>query len=386
MPKAQEVTLGQNPVYPPPQGSWRGHGFKSSLQAIAGRIAEGGPREGVVRMLDDLLRSLDMKRTEEQLVGAIAVALRKRALGARTHVGNLYLREDELQHMGLYTLLREHVPMISMTHPLANELLLPQVSSQEQAVILEIGIGNGEQLADLIHLCGTRDAAPRRLVVAGLDLSAPSLANAQRNLSAAAARWGIDFKFIALNKQVEALTNEDWALLDSLEGTRAVNATFALHHLRQDDTAPDVRDRLFQRLRRWRPRCMVIGETDAEFNTVPLPERTGNVYDYFLGTFHHIDALHIPEGDRLLLKLGMIAREIEDILGPNEEERCERYESGQHWRERLERAGFALTPPPASLTQGSNEAITITVDRGYVTLHGAGMSLVTILCATPVEG
>ncbi|MCY1079272.1 GRAS family protein [Archangium lansingense] len=386
MSKAQAVTLRQNPVYPAPQGSWRGPSIKSSLQAIAGRIAKGGQREGVVRMLDDLIRPLDMKRTEDQLVGAIAAALRKRAVGARTDVGNLYLREDELQHMSLYSLLREHVPMISMTHPLANELLLPQVSSQEQAVIFDIGIGNGEQLADLIHLCGTREAAPRRLVVVGLDLSAPSLANAQRNLSAAAERWGIDFRFIALNKQVEALTDEDWTLLDSLEGTRVVNATFALHHLRNDDAAPDVRDRLFQRLRCWRPRALVISETDAEFNTVPLPERTGNAYDYFLGVFQHIDALDIPEGDRLLLKLGMIAREIEDILGPNEEERCERYESAHHWRERLERAGFALNPPPSSLTQASNEAITITVDRSYVTLHGAGTSLVTILCARPVDG
>ncbi|WNG33997.1 GRAS family protein [Archangium violaceum] len=386
MPNAQAVTLRQNPVYPAPQGSWRGHSLKSSLQAIAGRIAEGGQREGVVRMLDDLLRPLDPERSEDQLVGAIAAALRKRAVGARANVGNLYLHEDELQHMRLYTLLRERVPMISMTHPLANELLLPHVSAQEQVVILDIGTGNGEQLADLIHLCGTRDAAPRRLVVVGLDLSAPSLANAQRNLSAAAERWGIDFRFIALNKQVEALTDEDWTLLDSLEGTRVVNATFALHHLRHDDAAPDVRDRLFQRLRRWRPRTLVISETDAEFNTVPLPERTGNVYDYFLGMFQHIDALDIPEGDRLLLKLGMVAREIEDILGPNEEERCERYESGRHWRERLERAGFALTPPPPSLTLGSNEAITITVDRGYVTLHGAGTSLVAILCARPVDG
>jgi SAM-dependent methyltransferase len=386
MHKAQAVTLGENPVYPAPQGSWRGPSVKSSLQAIAARIAEGGPREGVIRRLDDLLQSLDTKRTGDQLVGAIATALRKRAVGARTHAGNLYLHEDELQHMSLYTLLREQVPMISMTHPLANELLRPQVSAQEQAVILDIGIGNGEQLAELIHLCGSRDAAPRRLVVVGLDLSAPSLANAQRNLLAAAERWGIDFRFIALNKQVEALTDEDWALLDGLEGTRVVNATFALHHLRNEDTAPDVRDQLFQRLRRWRPRALVISETDAEFNTVPLPERTGNVYDYFLGMFQHLDALDIEEGDRLLLKLGMVAREIEDILGPNEEERCERYESGPHWRERLERAGFALTPPPSSLTQGSNEAITLTVDRGYVTLHGEGTSLVAILCARPVEG
>ncbi|WP_395857918.1 GRAS family protein [Cystobacter fuscus] len=129
-----------------------------------------------------------------------------------------------------------------------------------------------------------------------------------------------------------------------------------------------------------------MSETDAELNTVALPERTGNVHDYFLGVFQHLDALDLPEGDRLLLKLGMIAREIEDILGPNEEERCERYESGRHWRERLERAGFALTPPSPSLTQGSNEAITITVDRGYVTLHGAGTSLVAILHARPIEG
>ena len=56
MPKAQPVTLGQNPVFPAPHGSWRGHSVKSSLQAIARRIAEGGQSEGVVRMLDDLLR------------------------------------------------------------------------------------------------------------------------------------------------------------------------------------------------------------------------------------------------------------------------------------------------------------------------------------------
>ena len=38
--------------------------------------------------------------------------------------------------------------------------------------------------------------------------------------------------------------------------------------------------------------------------------------------------------------------------------------------------------PPPSLTQGSNEAITITVDRGYINLHGAGTSLVAILGAS----
>lgn len=356
--------------------------LRSAFCAIANWIEEGR-RDEALRALEDLSRPLAMDGTEDQLVASIAAALRKRAAGLSAEAGNLYLRDDGLPHMRLFTLLREQVPMIFMTYPIANELLLPHLSFQEQAVIFDIGIGNGEQIADLVAMLGVLGEAPLRLTVVGLDLNAAALEQARKRLLAEAQRWGIALAFLPLNAMIETLGDEDWAMLDRLEGVRVANATFALHHIRQSGEVPDARDRLFQRLRRWRLQALVITETDADLNVVPLRERIWNCYHYFGGVFRHIDALDIDTEEKNLLKLGMLGREIEDILGPNEQGRCERYESACRWRARLEQAGFVLTAPPSGLIAGSNTVITISVDRGYVTLGGADASLVVILCAQP---
>lgn len=355
----------------------------SALLTIAWHVEEGS-RPEASRLLERLLSQLDGTRTEDQLVEAIATALRKRAEGVLTDAGSLYAEQDAFEHMRLFTLMRERLPGISMAYPLANALLLPHVAGQERVVLFDIGIGYGEQLADLIHLCGTRGGAPRRLVVVGLDLNAEALANARRRVLSAAAAWNIDATFISLGKAVEALTEADWALLEGLEGTRVVNATFALHHLSYVRGGRDVRQRLLERLHQWKPRTLVFSEPDADLNDVPLPERTRNAYDFFLGFFRHIDTLDIPARDKHLLKVNMLARELEDILGPQEDGRSERYESGHSWRTRLEQAGFALTPPPPSFTQASTGRVTVDVDPGYVSLRVEGISLLCLLRAEPV--
>ncbi len=119
----------------------RRYAVEPTLHGLLERI-EKGQWQDALRMLDNLSCRIDMGRIENQLIMVIATALCKRAAGPGGAGGNLYLRDDEeLPHMRLFTLLRERVPMVFMTYPIANELLLPYVYAEEQAVIFDIGIG-----------------------------------------------------------------------------------------------------------------------------------------------------------------------------------------------------------------------------------------------------
>lgn len=351
-----------------------------------GDLIEAGLTGMALSWLSLFDEHLDLDRTDDQLIFAIASALRSRALDTPSEVGNLYLQSWRRSHMELFDLLRRHVPMIYMTHPIANELLIQRLRRQERAVILDIGIGDGTQMADLIASLGRLDDPPRALTVVGLDLSAVGIEAARRRIESEASRWGIDLTFVALAKMVETLDQDDWARLDALPGARVVNATFALHHLAHDGASPDPRDRLLCAIQRWQPRAVVISETDVDLNVTPLRSRIEYAYRYFGGFFRHIDAAELDEEDGKVIKLGMLLRELEDILGPNELTRCERYESASSWVARLRRAGFCLVPPPRSLVVSSNRTITVGVEKGYVTLTGEGTSLVGILCAEPIGG
>lgn len=355
-------------------------GHVSVLRSI-GYALEEGNQQAVLERIEQLSSTLDPERTEDQLAEVILMALRRRVLGAVGAGGNLYTTDDNAAHMRLFTLLREQVPMIFMTYPIANEILMSYLASQERAVIFEIGIGNGEQVGDLLDMLGTCGEAPKNLVVVGLDLNSVALEEARSRLLRTAERWGIVCDFIAMNRMIEAMDEDDWRSIEAFEGVRVVTATFALHHISRDDERGDKRDQLLRRIGRLCPSAIVLVETDADLNEVALPDRIVNAHRWFLGLFRHLDMLDLRQEDRHALKMDMLAREIDDILGANEETRCERYESATRWRERLERAGFTLAQPSATFDDGLNEAIAIRVVDSYVSLASDQTPLIAILCA-----
>ncbi len=342
------------------------------------RKIESGNPEAARRELKDLVKRLDIEgSSDDQLGFLMASALDRRAQGGE-HAGelNLYLCDYDIPHIQLFYLLRQHVPLVYGTYPVANELLGRLMAGHRELSLIDFGMGNGQQLADLFEQQGRLGRLPKKMTVVGVDLNATDLAKAEENLTHAARKRRIDFEFVPVPRLVEDLDEADWAAFRALPGARIVNATFSLHHLLPRPDAPDLRDAFFARIAELEPVGVVLCEPNADLNIASPRQRLINMVAFFRSFFRHIDELDLPEADKKALKFAMWGREIQDILGNCEEGRCERYESIQSWVGRLRRVGFAPFTAMSGVERLAPREVSVTRNEGFV---GLGIGTETVI-------
>lgn len=310
-------------------------------------------------------------------------ALARRLSGSADDEANLYLTRFDVPQIDLFNLLALEVPQVKLTTIIANRCIMQAISNHAHATIIDIGIGTGRQMVELLEVISAEGTLPQTLTLIGIEPSDSSLDLARENIQNVEQKLGIAIDFHPICSVVERLTPDDWDDLAARCATRPViNGSFALHHISDVDDR-DVRDDVFARLRALEPLTFVLAEPNVHHVEPDFARRFANCWRHFGATFQVIDELAIAQRDKDALKVCFFGREIADILGNAEDSRSERHERTSSWLARLKHAGFEpcldIELPP------SDSVIDVTRRCGYATLDYRDLPLIAVIAATPVS-
>jgi hypothetical protein len=350
------------------------------LAAVVDEIAAG--RDDSARHLLALLMeecSADAAGQDLQYY-IFASALSRRLSWDRHEEINLYLREFGETQISLFNLVAQHLPTVGLAGEVGNEVLAGFLAGQEEATLLDVGIGSGRQETALLRLLAERGQLPGLLHVVAVEPDAGSLIQAGADLALVADELGVALDFNPVHKLVEDLDESDWQWFASFPGPIVVNAAFALHHVRNTDRE-QCRDGLFRRLRDLGADAVVLCEPNSDHLNPSLRERFANAWHHFGTTFGLIDTLGLAPEETGAMKM-FFAREIEDILASSEESRFERHEPAETWMTRMRDAGFAPAGEFPGVAERAGGPVRVAPRAGYVGLDYRDETLVAILCAT----
>lgn len=359
---------------------------KVALLAKGFEEALAGHHDEARRTFASLHERLDADAYPEDMQFLIfSAALSRRFTALPTGELNLYLRRFELPQIQLFNLLALRLPTVSMAGTVANELLSGFIHGHDAVTLVDVGIGSGRQEVALMHTLANANALPRQFNIVGVEPSEESLRGAEESLAMAAKRLGVVLRFVGIPRRAEELGEEHWALLEDLPGVRLMNAAFALHHIAEQPEIEDPRAGFFHRLRRWRPRGVVLCEPNSNHHRAPIRERFINCWRHFFLTFQLIEELDISRQEKNAMKL-FFSREVEDILGTQDElRRYERHEPAQNWLKRLEGAGFQLVSGQAQAAGDAHPSVKLRPRPGCIGLEYQGEPLVCVLSAKAPE-
>lgn len=259
-------------------------------------------------------------------------------------VSNLYLVPDQGQQIRMFNLMAEKFPVVRKAQEIANGLLLDAVPGVEEFVLLDIGMGTGQQAEQMLRLAHARKLPLRRVVLIGIEPSRESLQTAEARFHQLARELDLELSVIGLHKTAEQMSLSDWERIRQagLERPLLVNASFALHHTRQES-----RDSLFVYLRALLPEVFVMIEPYGDYLTEDLGARFRHAWHHYGLTFRAIDTIDASPEEINEVKRIFFGRELPDVMAA--QDRVEQYETAEMWIERVKAVGFApfdIAPPP----------------------------------------
>lgn len=310
-------------------------------------------------------------------------ALSKRVIEDNFSLENIYLRNyDNTSQIDLFYLLYQHLPVVSLSHPIANDLICQTIGDRPSIVLLNIGIGKGLQEVDLLRRLAKQGIKPKQLTIIGIEPSEDNLLDAESNILKTAEELDFNVSFVPIAKLIENLTDQEWLELANYPGDLIINEAFSLHHIVNLVPEIDTRQQVICKLAQLNPVALILIEPNSDHNVLDLSSRFNNAWEHYGLVFEVIDKLAITQQEKLMLKAHFFGREIEDILGNSEDKRCERHEPIDTWLARLYSAGFKpnnLLNIPSDL---SHDVVNISVNQSYISIDYEQTSLVGIICVS----
>jgi hypothetical protein len=327
-------------------------------------------------LAESAIRSLPPSITTSEDIQALFFfnAVAHRLDDSAVEAGNLYLMPDQGQQIKMFNFMAEKFPIVRFSQDMVNAAHLAHMQNQSDIVLLDIGIGSGQQMARLLS-----QATSKKITVIGVEPAQESLKNAEIALQKAAENQNISLQFIGISKTLESLTPQDWQQLDNIfsarNGNLLINASFALHHIHPTH----FRSELFTSLRRYQPAFFAIIEPYADFLTTDFSARFDNAWHHYGLTFGAIDQIEATLEEKSLLKKIFFSREIQDVLA-EEGQRIEQFETGEMWLNRLTAAGLqSYRLPNIELNIPGCPFVTVHQDGAHVSLNVQGHPLVSIV-------
>ncbi|WP_134684655.1 GRAS family protein [Brevibacillus migulae] len=314
---------------------------------------------------------------EDVLSDMFAAALSKRLTDEASAGINLYLKQYEHAQIDLFNLAAQHLPFVGQPGIVANSYLAQFIAGQEEVTLLEIGIGTGRQVLDLLQLLEQRNALPRSLTIFAIEPMADVLEAAKGTIANACKRLGVELSFHAIPRFIEQLSTEEMKALTTYNGRLCVNAAFSLHHIHGS------RADILRSIHALNPSVIVLCEPNSDHYEPDLVKRFENAWAHFGAVFAFIDQLQLSHAETVSLKM-FFYREIEDIIGNQEASRYERHEPVGTWVNRLQAAGFRTHTSREALRDITAHAlITPNLYEHYVGFDYQAETLVAVICAVP---
>jgi hypothetical protein len=363
------------------------------------RTQTTGVRLGITQLFNivDLIARQKMQTAQHQLnqlldainsstdPHAITHLIFARALAAHLSDGvadkaNLYLKPYEIPQIQLFNLLANQVPLVSLISKLARGLLIDACDGRDDITLIDIGIGTGKQMVELLHQLANRSRELQRIHIVGIEPSEESLSLAKQAIATAAQQLKLEVTFTEFCNGIENLDDRDWQHLRDRCDRPIINASFALHHIR-DQAGQDVRTVMLQRLHQLDPTLIVLSEPNTDHLEPDFRIRFQNCWRHYSNVFKMIDALAIDQQSKAGLKTCFFGREVVDVLKADNTARIERHETAQSWVNRLKQSGYTLQAPFIDdLISSPILTIQTHADR-YLNFDYNGVPLVSLICA-----
>ena len=352
------------------------------LHAVARRVqAQDAGAEPALRRLMLALS----EHSDPRCVGlyVFAAGMARRLAGEVVEQANLYLTRFEMPQIHLFNLLGRAVPFVGLATQLANQALMDGIAGQSRPTVIDVGIGTGRQIGVLLESLASAGRLPRLLTVVGIEPSAWALNEARQHIEQTAQRLGAEVSFVGIEASAETLGAGDWQRIrEACTSRPVVNASFALHHIADQEGGGDQRDKVLRHLRALNPALLVLAEPDVDHLERGFYRRFSNCMAHFGAVFRTLDQLPLDQADRDALKVGFFGREIADILGSPEALRSERHESAAQWLRRLDSAGFE-PGVEAAVPAAPAGPVRIGRHQGHLSIDAVDEPVVAIFTARP---
>jgi SAM-dependent methyltransferase len=313
-----------------------------------------------------------------------AAGLARRLAGAAVEQANLYLSRFEVPQIHLFNLLGRAVPFVGLATQMANQAIMRAIAGQARPTVIDVGIGTGRQVGVLLESLAAAGRLPRLLTVIGIEPSAWALDEARRHIEATAACVGAEVSFFGVVASAEALTPGEWhQIRQACTHRPVVNASFALHHIADDEDGADQRNDVLRHLRAINPALLVLAEPDVDHLEPRFYRRFANCLAHFGAVFRTLDRLPLSQDDRNALKVGFFGREIADVLASPESQRSERHESAAAWLARLDATGFDVSTDEAASQVAGSGPVRVARHPAHLSLDAMDEPVVALFTATP---
>jgi hypothetical protein len=388
--------LGRQTLFQP-------HPDDAGLDALAGLLA-GRLTHGEVR-LEDSIRELERAFAGQPLVHLYGFALRREAgdgAGARASLDALlaldpgdpmaacldaHLRgqalaaasaQDRLANIARFA----NTPLLSNPYSLAVGIVFESIRGLQTARVLDVGVGSGAQMEQLLALLGRLPHRLRRLELVGLDPLGEFLTQAQERLAGAAAALigSVDVVYEPVQGRVESL---DDAAIGAITGggLDVVNATIALHEI-----PGEAKLAALGNLRRAAPRRLVIAEWNYFLENVLAETSTEFVFNARQVAAGMVAALrerYPIDESRAVVRDWLTQAEGQLTCPPEQRQEC--FLDVASWRALLEHRGWQVPPvDPSWLTHAAEPAHARVAGEGWYvwTSDYAGATPIALLVAT----
>lgn len=289
----------------------------------------------------------------EAMFGYVLTKAMRKQVSEQQSDEHLYTKKFEIPQIRLFELLIQQLPLATLTQNCANALLVEGLKNEEHPVLMDIGIGTGMQIVNVLQLLAEQaDTQTKQLTIIGIEPFADALQTAEKNFSSI--KLPFQITFIPHVAFIEKMTlAEIQALLPPAYDSLIVNASFALHHIQQ----AAHREAVFGHIRDLAPKAFVLSEPVSDHFEPHYVTRFHNAVKHYGLVFEVIDSLSITPQEKAALKL-FFSREIDDVLGHTEDVRVEKQYATHQWLSLFTITGFTLEKPLTSFSsQAMNGAI-----------------------------
>jgi hypothetical protein len=329
--------------------------FSELLQHIQASESEGYAKHASTLQHSYQTCKAGMDRDSSLFLGTLMLHAYMGLKGGSMNNENIYLRNYEVSQIRLFDILIDKLPYVKYSQAMVNKQIVQMLSECREATLLDIGIGLGTQVKHILSSCQNLEEL-EKLTIVGIEPGSEALAAAEKSILEMQAQ----LPFTIVFKGYEGFA-EKMDLSSIMQGCEyvIVNASLALHHIQSDEDRTGV----LAQIKALNPVALFLIEPNVNHFEKMLVQRFIHCFRHFYALFCTIDNLDISEQEKNGLKL-FFGREIEDIIGKQEDERFEKHEAASQWIDRLNKVGFFVNAENLELPQAQTAGVHIAHQAG----------------------
>lgn len=310
--------------------------------------------------------------SEKMVASLMLKALQSRLINHSTNE-HLYLKTYDIPQIKLFNILIEKFPFVKYSQQIVNHQILQRIGDAPEACIIDIGIGQGTQMMQVLQQCQNKPNL-KKLKIVGIEPNAEALREAGRQIGSFSTNATYDLEYTGYQAFAEQF---DYKQLGMPDTKTIVNASLALHHIQDSHK----RNETLKNIRTLHPEALLLIEPNVNHMEISLSKRIVHCYHHYYNLFRVIDLLNIDQQDQCALK-HFFGREIDDVIGKDENDRYERHELAANWIDRLQHSGFELQSDRLEIPETDHCGVRIKQHaEGFLGFSFDTETILAIMCA-----